>query len=63
MSSVKTKPQQKTDFVVRRGANDSSKAVYCGNSAQEARNVAKSYENATVTFRTEAAVDAYLSAR
>lgn len=57
MSSVIPKPTQKTDFVVRAGA----KAVYRGNSAGEARSVARAHgENATVTFRTSEAADAYL---
>jgi hypothetical protein len=63
MSSVKTKPKQKTDFVVRQSATDSSKAVYRGNNAQEARNVAKNHKNATITFRTDDAVASYLSVR
>ena len=63
MPSVKAKPMQKTEFVVRRGESDSAKAVYRGDSAQEASNVAKSYQNATVTFRTEDAVDSYFATK
>lgn len=60
MISVQTKPAQKTEYVVRRG----NTPVYRGDSAQEARNVAKSIgENASTTFRTEAGVKTYLSTK
>ena len=61
--TIKTRPLQKTLFVVRRGESESSKAVYRGDHAQKAANVAKAFPNATVTFKTERAFSDYLQTR
>lgn len=60
MPSTQTKLRQRTDYVVRAGASDSARAVYRGNSAREARNAANHHTNATITFRTTKAINAYL---
>lgn len=60
MTTVTPKKSQKTEFVVRAG----SRAVYRGDSAAEARSVARAFgERASTTFRSEEAVAAYLSHR
>lgn len=61
MPAIQPKPRQRTDYVVRAGASDSARAVYRGNSAREARSVANHHTNATITFRTTAALNAYLT--
>jgi len=59
-ASIIPKPLQKTLFVVRRAEYKSAPVVYAGNSAKEAHDVAKGYQNATVTFKTESAFLEYV---
>lgn len=63
MTSVVTKPAQRTEYVVRRSASRSATAVYRGSNAAAARDAARSYQRATVTFKTQAGADAYLTRR
>ena len=60
-NQIKTKPQQRTFYVVRAGESDTARAVYRGNDAAAARHVARATLNATVTFKTALSFDRYLN--
>jgi len=57
--SVTVKPKQKTEYVVFRGAT----RIGGYDSAMEAHSVANATRNASVTFKTEHGLSAYLSYR
>lgn len=62
MRTVQSHPQQKTEFLVRAGESKSARAVYRGDHAGEAHNVARATPNATITFRSQRGVMEYLHA-
>ena len=57
---IKIKPKQRTEYVVRSGESNSSRVIYRGNFSREAYKIAKATLGATITFKSNLGLAAYL---